>query len=276
MDNVTKRFINPFEIAVHLWRHRYLIVQLTKRELVTRYRGSFLGMAWSVIYPLLMLAVYTFVFSIVFRAKWGVGIEQGRLGFALNLFMGILTFSLFGEPANSSPLLVVGNANYVKKMVFPLEVLPVVVVLSTMINTAIGLGVLVVALMIINHSLPWTIILLPFVWILPLLFSLGCAYFLASLGVFIRDLGSAITLFTTILFFISPVFYPIDAVPPKFRVFIHLNPLSLFIRQARQVALWGEVPDWQQYLTGLLVSVSICCVGFIWFVKTKKGFADVT
>jgi lipopolysaccharide transport system permease protein len=260
---------------MHLWQYRYLIFQLTRRELVARYRGSFLGIGWSVLYPLLMLGVYTFVFSVVFQAKWGVGIEQGRLGFALNLFIGILTFDLFRETANSSPILVVTNPNYVKKMVFPLEVLPVVTLISALINSGIGVGVLILGLLIVNHAVPWTAFLLPLVWLPPLLFSLGCAYFLASLGVFIRDLASAIGLVTTILFFISPIFYPVSAVPQKFRVFIQINPISLYILQARQVMLWGQFPAWDQYAIGLIISLGICCAGFIWFMKTKRGFADV-
>jgi lipopolysaccharide transport system permease protein len=271
----SRKFLNPISITRHLWSYRYLIFQLARREVIGRYKGSFLGIGWSVIYPLMLLAVYTFVFSVVFRAKWGMTVEDGRTTFALTLFMGMITFNLFGETANASTGVILANTNYVKKVVFPLEILPLVTFLTVLVSNLFGLAVLLAGVLLVKHTLPWTILLLPAAWFPVMLFSLGCAYFLSSLGVFVRDIAAAISILTTMLFFLSPVFYPLSAVPAKFRVFIQLNPLAVYIHHAREVVLWGLLPDWRVYLLGLTLSIAVFCCGFIWFIRSKRAFADV-
>lgn len=268
-------FFNPVRIVAHLWKYRDLIRQLTWREVVGRYKGSFIGLGWSFIQPLIMLFVYTFVFSVIFKARWGVESDEGKAAFALALFMGLITFSIFSEVANSAPSLVLGNANYVKKVVFPLEILPFVRLLSALINAVFSLGVLFVGILIFNHFIHWTALLLPLIWLPMMMFTLGCGYFLASLGVFVRDMGAVIGVLTTMLFFLTPIFYPISAVPEPFRIFCRINPIAIFVEDARRVVLWGLFPDWPWFFFGMVLSVAVLIIGFVWFMKSKKAFADV-
>lgn len=268
-------FFNPVRIVAHLWKYRDLIRQLTWREVAGRYKGSFIGLGWSFIQPLIMLFVYTFVFSVIFKARWGVESDEGKAAFALALFMGLITFSIFSEVANSAPSLVLGNANYVKKVVFPLEILPFVRLLSALINAVFSLGVLFVGILIFNHFIHWTALLLPLIWLPMMMFTLGCGYFLASLGVFVRDMGTVIGVLTTILFFLTPIFYPISAVPEPFRIFCRINPIAIFVEDARRVVLWGFSPDWPWFFFGMALSVAVLIFGFVWFMKSKKAFADV-
>ncbi|QTA80408.1 Putative ABC-type transport system, ATP-binding protein [Desulfonema limicola] len=270
-----RKFFNPVHIFIHLWQYRELIKQLALREITARYRGSFIGLGWSFIQPLMMLCVYTFVFSVIFKSKWGVSPDESRAAFALALFMGLITFGLFSEVLNGSPSLVISNQNYVKKVVFPLEILPFVRLLSTFVNSLISLSVLIIGILIIKHFLHWTILLLPFVWFSMMLFTLGCGYFLASIGVFIRDVEVTTGILTTILFFLTPIFYPISAVPERFRFISHMNPVAIFVEDSRRVVLWGLSPDWPLFFIGLGVSTLTFILGFIWFIKTKKAFADV-
>jgi lipopolysaccharide transport system permease protein len=269
------KFFNPLKISSHLWKYRDLIRQLTWREIVGRYKGSFIGLGWSLIQPLLMLCVYTFVFSVIFKARWGIETDEGRLGFALALFIGLITFGIFSEVVNSTPSLMVTNVNYVKKVVFPLEILPFVRLLSALINALFSLAVLLVGILYAHRFINWTVILLPLVWLPMMMFSLGFGYFLASLGVFIRDVGATIGILTTMLFFMTPIFYPISAVPGKLRIFLRINPIAIFVEDARRVALWGLMPDWPWFFSGLALSVIVLVFGFVWFIKSKKAFADV-
>jgi lipopolysaccharide transport system permease protein len=187
----------------------------------------------------------------------------------------LITFNIFSEVANSAPSLVLGNVNYVKKVVFPLEILPLVRLFSALINAVFSLGVLFAGILIVDHFIHWTALLLPLIWLPMMLFTLGCGYFLASLGVFVRDMGTVIGVVTTMLFFLTPIFYPVRAVPEQFRFFYRINPLSLFVEDARRVVLWGLSPDWPWFLFGMVLSGAVLIAGFVWFMKSKKAFADV-
>jgi lipopolysaccharide transport system permease protein len=268
-------FFNPVRIVAHLWKYRDLIRQLTWREVVGRYKGSFIGLGWSFIQPLIMLCVYTFVFSVIFKSRWGVASDEGKVVFALALFTGMITFSLFSEVVNSAPSLVLGNANYVKKVVFPLEIIPLVRLLSALTNAVFSLGVLFVGILIFNHFIHWTALLLPLIWLPMMMFTLGFGYLLASLGVFVRDMGTIIGVLTTILFFLTPIFYPVRAVPEQFRIYCRINPIAIFVEDARRVVLWGLFPDWPWFFFGMALSVAVLIFGFVWFMKSKKAFADV-
>ena len=222
-----------------------------------------------------MLGIYTFVFSVIFRARWGVELEEGRAAFALTLFIGLITFNLFAEVVNSAPILILSNVNYVKKVVFPLEIIVFVRFLSVTINALFSLSILLVGILFVYGYIHWTVLLLPVAWLPIMMFSLGWGYFLASLGVFVRDLGLTVTIFTTMLFFLSPIFYPVTAVPEHLRIFFRLNPIAIFVEDARRVVVWGLMPDWPFFLSGLALSVLIFILGYIWFMKSKKAFADV-
>ncbi|MBC7193999.1 ABC transporter permease [Marinobacter sp.] len=265
----------PVAMFTSLWRNRRLIGQMTRREVVGRYRGSVMGLAWSFFNPVLMLFVYTFVFSVVFKARWGAGGEESRVDFAIILFVGMIVHGLFAECINRAPGLILSNVNYVKKVVFPLEILPWVAMGSALFYSLVSTVVLLLAQLIINQSLPWTSVLFPLV-LLPLVFAgMGFAWFLAALGVYVRDIGQVTGIFTTVLLFLSPVFYPVSALPEEYRGLLQLNPLTLIIEESRKVLVFGSLPDWPSLGIGLLAGLAIAAAGFWWFQKTRKGFADV-
>ena len=266
---------SPAALLRSLWLHRQLIAQMTKREVVGRYRGSIMGIAWSLFNPILMLVVYTFVFSVVFKARWGAGGDASQTSFAIVLFVGMIVYGLFAEIANRAPTLILSNVNYVKKVVFPLEILPVVGLCSALFHTIISLTVLLAAILLINGGLSWTVILFPLVMLPLLLATLGVAWILASLGVFVRDVGQTVGIFTTVLMFVSPVFYPISALPEKFQIWLLLNPLTFVIEQSRAVMIFGQQPDWSGLGIYAFVSLVLAWTGYWWFQKTRKGFADV-
>ncbi len=257
-----------------LWSHRQLIVRMSQREVIGRYRGSVLGLVWSFLTPLFMLAIYTFVFSVVFRARWGTG-DESRTQFAVVLFAGLIVHTLFTEVINRAPQLILGNVNYVKKVVFPLEILPVVQLSAAFFHFLVSVGVLLAAKLVFTGSIPLSSLLLPAV-ILPFMaLTLGLAWGLASLGVFARDVGQTIGLITQVMLFMSPVFFPIESLPAALRPWMQLNPLTFIIGQVREVLVWGHGPNWSGLLLYSLVSVAVAWLGFAWFQKTRKGFADV-
>jgi lipopolysaccharide transport system permease protein len=263
------------ELFSSFLRNRQLIFQMARREVVGRYRGSVMGLAWSFFNPILMLVVYTFVFSTVFKARWSVGGEETQVDFAVMLFVGMIVHGLFAECVNRAPQLIIGNTSYVKKVVFPLETLPWIAMGSALFHTAISLVVLLAVQLILDARLPWTALLLPLV-LLPLIFAtMGFAWFLAATGVYVRDIGQTTGIFTTVLLFVSPVFYPITALPEKFQLALMFNPLTFIIEQAREVLIWGRLPDWTGLGIYSLASLAIAWAGFWWFQKTRRGFADV-
>ena len=263
-------------LAKSLWRNRQLIVQMTKREVVGRYQGSAFGLAWSFLNPVFMLVVYTFVFSEIFKSRWGgVGGDDSKTQFAIVLFVGMIVLSLFSEVLNRAPGLILSNANYVKKVVFPIEILPVIAMGAAFFHSLISLGVLLAAFVLFNGYLYWTAVFFPLVLLPLIILTMGLAWMLASLGVFLRDVGQTIGIITTVLIFLSPVFYPVTAVPERFRPFIMANPLTFIIEQAREVLIWGRLPNWLGLGAYTLAAVAIAWAGYAWFQKTRKGFADV-
>jgi lipopolysaccharide transport system permease protein len=258
-----------------LWSNRQLIVQMTRREVVGRYKGSAMGLAWSFFNPVFMLTVYTFVFSEVFKSRWGVGGEDSKTQFAVVLFVGMIVHGLFAEVLNRAPSLILSNVNYVKKVVFPLETLPVIAMGAALFHSFISLGVLLAAFALFNGYLHWTAAFAPLVLLPLVIFILGLSWMLASLGVFLRDVGQTIGIVTTVLMFLSPVFYPVTAVPERFRPFIMANPLTFIIEQAREVLIWGHLPDWAGLGIYTLAATVVAWLGYAWFQKTRKGFADV-
>ncbi len=265
---VNAMFISP-------WRNRQLITQMMWREVAARYRGSIFGLAWSFLNPLLMLVVYTFVFSVVFKARWGTDPNESPTEFAVVLFSGMIVFNLFAEMLNRAPGLVVSNVNYVKKVVFPLEILPWVALGSALFHSLVSLGVLLLVQLILNQSLSWTIVFLPVVFLPLVLASLGVSWVLASLGVYIRDIGQVTGVLTTILMFFSAVFYPLSALPEKYQRLLSFNPLVLIISESRQVLIYGLLPNWSALGVALLIGFVMAFLGFWWFQKTRNGFADV-
>ena len=259
-----------------LLHHRQLIIQMTFREVAGRYKGSALGLAWSFFIPVLMLAIYTFVFSEIFRIRWGgVGGDDSKTQFAVLLFAGLIVLNLFNEVANRAPALIVTNVNYVKKVLFPIEILPVVVMGAALFHSLISLGVLVLAFAVFNGFVQWTLVFIPLVLLPLVILTTGLSWILASLGVFLRDVGQTIGIITTVMLFLSPVFYPLTAVPERFRPIIMMNPLTFIIEQARAVLIWGNLPNWWGLGVYTAAAVLVAWAGYAWFQKTRKGFADV-
>lgn len=271
----TLHFLNPVGLARNLWRHRDLIRQFVRREIEGRYRGSFLGLFWSFINPLVLLLIYTFVFGVIFQARWPQASGSGLGEFAVVLFCGLTAFNIFGEVVTRAPTLITAVPNYVKKVVFPLETLPVSALGSALFHASVSLSILLAANLLISRALHWTVLLLPLV-LLPLVFlTLGLAWFLASLGVFIRDIGYAIGLMVQVLVFLTPIFYPAEVVPPSLRLLVAANPLASVTENFRRVILWGTLPSWRGLALWLLITGAVMMLGYAWFMKTRKGFADV-
>ncbi|MDO9167853.1 MAG: ABC transporter permease [Methylobacter sp.] len=258
-----------------LWRNRQLTLQMTRREVVGRYKGSVMGLLWSFLNPVFMLVVYTFVFSVVFKARWGVDGNDSKTQFAVVLFVGMIVHGLFAEVLNRAPLLILSNINYVKKVIFPLEILPVISMGAALFHSLVSLTVLLIAFVIFNSYLHWTVIFIPLVLFPLVILTLGFAWMLASLGVFLRDVGQTIGIVTTVMMFLSPVFFPITSLPEAYRPLMMANPLTFIIEQSREVLIWGHPPNWMGLGIYTLVATAIAWSGYAWFQKTKKGFADV-
>lgn len=265
---------SPKEMVSTLWRNRSLASAMIQREVIGRYRGSVFGILWSFFNPVFMLTVYTFVFSVIFKSRWGTG-TGSKTEFALVLFAGLILFNLFAECVNRAPTLILSNVNYVKKVVFPLEILPWIALGSAFFHATISLVVWLVAYLFLFGIPPVTVLLLPLVLFPLLMLIMGLMWGLASLGVYLRDVSQFIGICTTVLMFLSPIFYPASALPETYRSLLLLNPLTPAIEQARDVMYWGKVPDLGALFLYSCGAVLIAWTGFFWFQKTRKGFSDV-
>lgn len=267
---------NPLTPFASLWNDRALILQLSKREISARYRGSLIGGSWALINPLLMLAVYTFVFGVIFRSRWsGTSSDNGTIEFAVVLFAGLLVFNIFAECISRAPTLVLSQTSYVKKVVFPLHILPAVAICNSLFHAAISSLVLFCGALYTYKAVSMTIIFFPLTLLPLLLVTLGISWFLASLGVYVRDVANIVAIVISIVMFLSPIFYPLTAVPQSVQPLLRLNPLSYVIEEARRTFLWGQLPRWDLFTLYTAGGMLICWLGFIWFQKTRKGFADV-
>lgn len=272
------KFLPLFDITYFpkiIHQNRNLLKQFIVRNIVSRYRGSFLGLVWSFVQPLMMLCVYTFVFSVVFKARWGTGYSETRGSFAIIMFCGMALYSILSESIILNSAVVAGNPNFVKKVIFPLEILPLSQTVSSFILGMVWFVLLFLGVIFVFGKLSFTMLLLPLILIPLFCFTLGVSFFVASLGVYVRDTSYVVQVILQILFFLTPIFYPIQAVPQWFRWPLLLNPLTILIENARKVFLYGELPDWSFLGISFAVSVVVLQLGFFWFNKTKKGFADV-
>lgn len=264
----------PTELILCAWRHRGLLFQLTRREVTGRYKGSYLGAVWAFFTPLAMLAVYTFFFGVVLKSRWGNETE-GTTGFAITLFAGLIVFNLFGEVISRAPSLILSNANYVKKVVFPLEILSWATLLGALFHFLVSFCILLAAHGLASGNLSWSLLLLPLILIPYSLILLGLCWFLSATGAYLRDIGQVVGSIQMALLFLSPVFYPAATLGPNLQFWLNLNPLTFAIETFRGMVLSGLMPDWLQlgwyWLLGLATSWS----GFVWFQKTRKGFSDV-
>ena len=264
----------PVRPVVTAWQFRELIIGMTKREVLGRYRASWLGIFWSLLTPILLLLVYMFVFGVIFKARWPQpeGLEDS---FAPLLFCGIIAYMTFSEILTRSPLLIVDNANYVKKVVFPLDILSWIAVANALFHFFISLLVLLAFIVLSGRGLSWTLIYVP---VLVGLFSinlLGLAWLISAASVYIRDTTYVAGFLATALMFLSPVFYPKSAVPEQFAIVMDMNPLTFYIEAFRDVLILGRVPDLSSFLLAGFFSLLSFIVGYWFFQRVRKGFADV-
>ncbi|MDX2147976.1 MAG: ABC transporter permease [Planctomycetota bacterium] len=273
-------YLSPGAMIRDLWRHRHLARQFASRQIEAKYKGQRLGLLWAVLTPLIMLAIYTFVFAIVFPSKWATPGQETRsepLGaFALSLFIGLLTFGVFRDLVARAPGLIVGYPNYVKKVVFPLQVLAISELIAALVNFAIGMGVWLIGWFAIEQTLPSLGLLwMPLILLPVVLFGLGLHWLFSALGVFLRDLANVVELGVTVLFFLSPIFYSIENVPERVRWLVALNPLAPVLESARNAAMRGLAPDLQWFAFSLGISALAALVGYAFFMKSKRAFGDV-
>jgi lipopolysaccharide transport system permease protein len=258
-------------------RNRTLIARMTRREVAARYRGSIIGLAWSFFNPVLLLLVYTFIFTVVFKARWGetqfAVVDDG--GFAIMIFAGMIVHALFSECFVRSPVLITGNANFVKRVVFPLEVLSWVAVGSATFHAGVSLMVLLGGQLLLTGHIPLTAILVPLVYLPLIILTLGLSWFVSASGVYFRDLSQVSGFVSTVLLFLSPVFYPLSSIPEVYRWAFYLNPLTFIIESSRELLLFGQLPSATELGAYYAVSIGVAWLGFTWFQKTRSGFADV-
>jgi lipopolysaccharide transport system permease protein len=261
------------ELLFSLWRHRSLVFELTKREFSGRYRGSFGGVVWSFIQPLFLLSVYTIAFGVILKSRWGF--SGGTADYALMLFAGLIVFNAFSEVLSKSSTLIIDNPNFVKKVVFPLELLPVITVATAMIHALIGVAVWLMGYALLFGVPKVTVVLFPLILacLFPVLLGLG--WLLSAIGVVVRDISQLTAMLNHTLLFLTPIFYSIEAAPPLLQNLLMLNPLTFMVEQFRLVLFYGQLP----VLAGLAVYFALAC-GFAWaslvlFKRLRPTFADM-
>ena len=253
-----------------------LALSFANREIRGKYRGSWLGILWSIITPVLMLGVYTFVFGVVFKSRWSTSDENATpIEFAVILFVGLIVFQIMSETVMRAPTLVQNNSAYVKKVVFPLEILVPVALSTAVFHAAVSVFVLIPFQYFVFGSIPLTSLLLPIILLPFIILVAGISWFLASLGTFVRDIGQIVGTIVTASLFLAPVFFPVSALPDWLQPWLVINPITIPIDEARKVLIFGENPDWLILSYYSIVSLAIGTLGYSWFQRTRKGFADV-
>lgn len=272
--------LSPLRLCRSLWANRQLIASFSSRELLERHKGALLGVAWNVLSPLLTLAVYTVVFGYIFGQRWDRGDLPKHFDFPLVFFAGHIFFHVFAESANRAPVLVSGRPNLVRKVVFPLEILPVTVVWSGVIHALLSVGLLlaVLGLVTMGRGLHWHILLAPLVFVPLILISVGVSWFLSAIGVFLRDMRHIILVITQLLMFSTPLFYSVERIPPErvyLRWFIEHNPLSVIVESGRRVLLWGELPNFWALGGATVFGLLVAIAGHAVFSALRRSMADV-
>jgi lipopolysaccharide transport system permease protein len=271
---MTKSSLSPIAAFSSIWRHRELIAALAKRDVIGRYRGSVFGLLWSFFTPMLMLTVYTVVFSTIFDARWSGG-TGSKSEFALLLFSGLIVFNIFSECITRAPSLIISNANYVKKVVFPLEILPIVLLISSLFSGVVSFVVWLAAYIIFFGAPQLTALYIPLILLPLIMLIVGVSWVMASLGVYLRDISQFTNVMTTVLMFLSPIFYPAASIPDGYKDVFFLNPMTPIIEQVRGALYFGASPDLSVVAAYAIASFFASWLGYIWFQMTRTGFADV-
>ncbi len=258
-----------------LWNHRELVGIFTRREIQGRYKGTSLGLVWSIANPLALLLIYTFAFGVIFNARWPESRTDRLSEFSITLFCGLIVFNFFSECIAAAPGLILRNPNYVRKVVFPLEILPLSVLGSALFHGAISLALLVAANGLFNKVFHATVLLVPLVALPLMLLTLGVSWFLAGIGVFFRDIQQILALILAGLFFGTPIFYSLSQLPPGLQPLMKLNPLAPIVEAMRQVVLWGRYPEWVDLSVWTVLGALMMSAGYAFFMKTRRMFADL-
>ncbi|CNK47262.1 ABC transporter permease [Yersinia mollaretii] len=256
-----------------LWRHRSLVIELTKREFSGKYRGSFGGAIWSLIQPLFMLAVYTVAFGVILKARWGF--SGSTVDYALMLFAGLIVFNLFSEVLTKSTMLIVGQPNFVKKVVFPLELLPVITVFTALVHAFIGIAVWLVGYQLLIGTPKLTILYFPLVLFCFLPVLLGVGWLLSSIGVIFRDISQITSMLNHVLLFLTPIFFSIEAAPPLLQKFLLLNPLTFIVEQFRLILFYGEIPMFNGLAIYFVLATLFAWLSFMLFRRLRPNFANM-
>ena len=257
-----------------IFKNGYLLKQMVRKDIGDKYKGSVLGALWSLLVPVLMLIIYTFVFSEVFQARWDIDTDN-KYQFALVLFCGLSAFNLVSEVMSRSTTLIASNVNYVKKVIFPLELLPVVITLSALFNCAVSYLILIAANYILNGVISKTLYQIVLAVIPLLVLTVGLGLLISAIAVYLKDVGNAISVIVTMLMYLSPVFFPLSSVPEEFRGICEINPMTYIIENFRNVTLYGKNMDWRFWVISCLAAMVFYEIGYVTFMRAKEGFADV-
>jgi lipopolysaccharide transport system permease protein len=268
-----RRALPPRQASMRLARDKDLIMELLKREFSGRYRGSFGGLAWSFAQPIFLLTVYTVAFGVILKTRWGL--SGGTADYALLLFAGLIVFNACAECLAAAPVLVTGSPNFVKKVIFPLEILPWVMALTALVHALVGVAVWFLGYVVLKGTPPWTAVFFPVVLLCFFPLLLGIGWLLSALGVFVRDLAQLSVMLSHALLFLTPIFYSLEATPPVLQGVLLANPLTFIVEQLRQVLFFGIFPG----VRGLTMYFAFASL-FAWgslrlFRHLRPRFADL-
>lgn len=267
--------LSPRAFARSFWQRRELLSTFSRIELYSRYHGSQLGVLWGLVTPLVTLAVYTFVFSVVFKPSWAGGGQAGGVaGYALTLFAGLMVFEVFAGCVNRTPRLLSENVNFIKKVLFPLEILPVGSLFAVSLESLASMLLVAAGVLATTGSLSWTALLAPLAYVPLGMFTLGVCWFLAPVGVFLKDLGNVVGVAVQLYFFATPILYPLSAVPEPWRGVLAFNPLHPVVDHLRRTIIWGQAPDFAALGAATAFSALVMLAGYSFFVNVKRLFAD--
>ena len=256
-----------------LHEHRELVRSLVRRDLSNRYKGSMMGLFWAIVTPAIQITIFTFIFAGIFKSRFGS--QRSEYGFAVYLFCGMLPWIAFAEAVQRATTSLTENVNLVKRVVFPIEALPVNLVLSAVVQQLIGTGILLVAALLLERVFHPTALLLPILLVPQLLLTFGLTWLAASLGAFLRDTPQFTQLLLMVFQYLTPIYYPEELIPPSFQWINRLNPMAPLIRSYRRILLEGQWPDWQGLAFTLTFALVCFVFGYWWFERTKKAFADI-
>ncbi|KQB60163.1 MULTISPECIES: ABC transporter permease [Acidovorax] len=254
-------------------KHAGLIVELVRREFAGRYQGSLGGVLWALIHPLFLLSIYTLVFGVVLKTRWNGG--GGTFGYALYLFAGLIVFNAFSECLIKAPAMIVGNQNFVKKVVFPLEILPLVSAIVALLHAAIGIAVWLLCWVVLFGMPKMTVLLVPLVFIAVLPLLLGIGWIFSALGVMLRDTGQIVGITSHVLLFVTPIFYSIDDIPEPLRAALALNPLTYLVGWTRSFLFAGILPEAIEIIAYMALSLAFSYASLCFFRRLRPLFADL-